>query len=100
MRYAILITDAPPHGKRFAVDQSIHDEKLEAGDEAPAALEKLAKQRVQLVVCHVAPAATAKFREELFKLVCDSITVSKNSTLPVPEEAKMNIGMWRISILI
>jgi hypothetical protein len=99
VRYAILITDAPPHGKRFAVDESIHDDKPEAGDEAPAVLSLLANQRIQLFVCHVAPNATAKFRKELFRLVCDSITKS-NESLPVPDEAKMNIGMQFILFFI
>eukprot|EP01037_Dinobryon_pediforme_P045060 gene45060-57291_t len=70
VRYAILITDSPPHGARFInKDQrgnpTMADDHPKGSDDADNVFSLLVEKQVELVLCHVNRKNTAEMAREM-----------------------------------
>jgi len=79
VRYAVLITDAPPHGLRFIGPplpgcSALADSHPHASDDAEAVVESLVQKQIEVVVCHVNRTETQHFERELKGLWVDAVS--------------------------
>jgi uncharacterized protein YegL len=90
VRYAILITDAPAHGRIFHNGMVDNHNKPTCKAEAEAVIAALVNLQVELVVCHVNATNTAQMAGEMARMIASAKT-SNPGKLPNSEMLQINL---------
>ena len=90
VRYAILITDAPPHGARFH-GADVTDDRTGDGSQLDAVAAAIVVNQTELVLCHVDRTATAQLASELSMATVRARRAHPNC---VPESPLLQVDLY------